>query len=180
MRPKIRNFLRWFRVCFAWLKRCCYYSINCEKVPGDEELSREHVCEVSCQYRLILGYIQVGNDLCLCYLCRKAPGTVLATVATTEWHSVEREEHTWRTLTSGHSLCVSRSVVSTLSNPMDCNLPGSSIHGILQARILEWVAISFSRRSSQPRDRNHVSCIAGRFFTIWATREALRPFLTPS
>ena len=45
-------------------------------------------------------------------------------------------------------------------------------HGILQARILEWVAISFSRGSFQPRDRTHVSCIVGTFFTNWATREA--------
>ena len=49
--------------------------------------------------------------------------------------------------------------------PLDCSLPGSSVCGILQARILEWVAISFSRRSSQPRDRTHVSCLAGRFCT---------------
>ena len=50
--------------------------------------------------------------------------------------------------------------------------PGSSVHGILQARILEWAAISFSRGSSQSRDGTQVSSIAGRFFTIWATREA--------
>ena len=49
---------------------------------------------------------------------------------------------------------------STLSDPVDCSPPGSSVHGILQARILEWVAISFSRGSSQPRDRTHVSCIS--------------------
>ena len=55
---------------------------------------------------------------------------------------------------------------------MDCSLPGSAVHGILQARILEWVAMTFSRGSSQPRDWTRVSCIAGRFFTIWATREA--------
>ena len=60
----------------------------------------------------------------------------------------------------------------TLCDPMDCSLPGSSVRGILQARILQWVAISFSRRSSQPRDRSWVSRIAGRCFTIWATREA--------
>ena len=48
----------------------------------------------------------------------------------------------------------------TLSNSMDCSLPGSSVHGIFQARILEWVAISFSRGSSQPRDQTWVSCIA--------------------
>ena len=53
------------------------------------------------------------------------------------------------------------------------NTPGSCLHGILQARILEWVAISFSRGSSLPRDQNRVSCIAGGFFTtIWVSREA--------
>ena len=57
----------------------------------------------------------------------------------------------------------------TLCDPMDCSLPGSSVHGILQARILEWVAIPFSRGSSWPRDWTQVSCIAGRFFTIRAT-----------
>ena len=51
---------------------------------------------------------------------------------------------------------------------MDCNLPGSSVHGIFQARILEWVAISFFRGSSRPRDRTQVSHIVGRLFTIWA------------
>ena len=55
---------------------------------------------------------------------------------------------------------------------MDGNLPGSEVHGILQARILEWAAISFSRGSSQPRDRTQVSCIADRRFTIWATRQS--------
>ena len=49
-------------------------------------------------------------------------------------------------------------------DPMDCSPPGSSVCGILQARILEWVAISSSRGSSQPRDQTWVSCIAGRFF----------------
>ena len=60
----------------------------------------------------------------------------------------------------------------TLCNPMDRSPPGSSVHGILQARILEWDAISFSRGSSRPRDRTQVSCIAGRCFNCWATREA--------
>ena len=61
-----------------------------------------------------------------------------------------------------------------LRNPMECSPPGSSVHEILQARILEWVAILFSRGSSQPRDHTQVSCIAGRLFTIWATREVLK------
>ena len=61
----------------------------------------------------------------------------------------------------------------TLFDPVDCSLPGSSIHGILQARILEWVAISFSRGSSRPRYQTWISCIAGRHFTLWATREGV-------
>ena len=60
----------------------------------------------------------------------------------------------------------------TLCDPMDCNLPGSSIHGIFQARVLEWAAISFSRGSSQPRDRTQVSYIADRHWIVWAIREA--------
>ena len=61
----------------------------------------------------------------------------------------------------------------TLAIPMDCSPSGSSVHGVFQARILEWVSMPFSRLSSHPRDRTWVSCIIGRFFTIWATREAL-------
>ena len=60
----------------------------------------------------------------------------------------------------------------TLHDPMACSVPGSSDNGVLQARIPEWVAIPFSRGSSQPRDGTWVSCIAGRFFTVWATKEA--------
>ena len=55
---------------------------------------------------------------------------------------------------------------------MDCSPAGFSVHGIFQARILEWIVIPISRGSSPPRDRTSVSCIAGRFFTVWATREA--------
>ena len=60
----------------------------------------------------------------------------------------------------------------TLYDPVDYSLPGFSVHGILQARILEWVTISFSRGSSRPRDRTQVSHIGGRRFNLWATREA--------
>ena len=59
-----------------------------------------------------------------------------------------------------------------LWNPMDCSLPSSSVHGIFQTRVLECVAISFSRGSSRPRGWIQVSHIAGRRFTVWATREA--------
>ena len=60
----------------------------------------------------------------------------------------------------------------TLCNPMDC-----TVHGILQARILQWVAFPFSRGSSQSRDRTQVSLIAGGFFANWAPREAPQWFL---
>ena len=63
-------------------------------------------------------------------------------------------------------------LVPTLCNPMHCSPPSSSVHGILQARMLKWVAIPFSRGSSQPRDWTQAFCTVGRFFTIWATREA--------
>ena len=56
----------------------------------------------------------------------------------------------------------------TLYDPMDY-----TVYGIFQARILEWIAIPFSRGSSQPRDRTQVSCTAGRFFTIWATESPI-------
>ena len=65
----------------------------------------------------------------------------------------------------------------TLCDPMDCSLPGSSVHGILQARILEWIAISFSRGSSWPRDQTLVSCISciGRWILYyWATSYLLQ------
>ena len=65
----------------------------------------------------------------------------------------------------------------TLCNLMDYSLSGSSIHGILQARILDWAAIPFSRGSSQSGDRTQVSCIAGRFFTVWARRDKEKKIL---
>ena len=70
---------------------------------------------------------------------------------------------------------VSWSVMYDSATPWTvCSLPGSSVHEILQARILEWVAISSSRWSFWPRDQTRVSCIVGRFFPVWATREAPR------
>ena len=64
----------------------------------------------------------------------------------------------------------------TLCDPTDVILPGSEIHGIFQARILEWAAISFSRGSSQPRDRTRVSCVADRRLIVWATRDYKRQY----
>ena len=85
----------------------------------------------------------------------------------------------WDTTTClwGWVLSVTRSVVSNSLWPYElCSQSGSSVHGILPARILEWVAIPFSRGTSRLRNRNRISSIAGRFFTIWATRDYL-PFL---
>ena len=74
-------------------------------------------------------------------------------------------------------VCLVAQTCPTLCNPMDCSLPGSSVQGVLQARILEWVAIPSSRGSSQPRDQTHVSCgsCIGRsgFLTTKATWESL-------
>ena len=71
-----------------------------------------------------------------------------------------------------HMCVLFAQLCSTLCDSMDCSSPGSFVHGILQARLLEWVPILFFGGSSQPRDGTQVSCIAGIFFTIWATREA--------
>ena len=71
-------------------------------------------------------------------------------------------------------LCLVTQSCPTLCDPMDCSPPGSSVHGIFQARILEWVAISFSRGTSWPRDWTGFSRIVGRSFTVWATGEALQ------
>ena len=63
---------------------------------------------------------------------------------------------------------------STLCHPMACSPPGSFAHGVLQARILEWVAIPFSRRPSWPRDQTPVSYIAGGFFTFWTDGKVIQ------
>ena len=64
------------------------------------------------------------------------------------------------------AVCLVAQSYPTLCNPMDCSLPGSSVHGILQTRKQEWVAIPSSMGSSQPRDQTQVSCVTGGFFTI--------------
>ena len=68
-------------------------------------------------------------------------------------------------------LCMCVQLCPTLCGPMNCSPPGSSVYGISQARILEWVAISSSRGSSWPRDRTHVSCIVRWILYHWATEE---------
>ena len=86
--------------------------------------------------------------------------TLLCVVIQFSHHHLLKERK-WKLFSQCPALC----------DPMDSNLPDSCVHGILQARILEWVAVPFSRGSSQPRDQTQVFRIAGRFFTVWAIRE---------
>ena len=97
--------------------------------------------------------------------------------ATTVWFSVWTKPE--NRLAAAAAAAKSLQSCLTLCNPIDSSPPGSPIPGILQATVLEWVTISFSRGSSQPRDRIHVSHIAGEFFTSWAIRESSsgQPFL---
>ena len=83
----------------------------------------------------------------------------------TSW--VTREARMWKCESEIAQSC------QTLCDPMGCSLPGSSVHGIFQERILAWFAISFSRGSSRPRDWTWVSHNVVRLFTFWANREAL-------
>ena len=89
----------------------------------------------------------------------------------------QRSKYTGRT-DSQNSICGRKVKVlvallgPSLCNPMNYCPPNFSVHGILQARTLEWASIPFLRGSSQPRDETYVSCIAGKFINIWATREA--------
>ena len=108
---------------------------------------------------------RVKSLIPFCWSWSKLPGTGrlgslgLYSVELEQWCESERES-------AVAQLCL------TLCDPVDCSPPGSSVHGILQARIVERVAISFSRGSSRPRDQTQVSRIAGRCFNLWATREA--------
>ena len=86
---------------------------------------------------------------------------------TTKWSKSERE----RQISHDTTYVVVESLSRVWS--MNCSPPGSSVHGISQTRILAWIAISFSKESSQPRDRTRIFCIDRRILYHWATREAL-------
>ena len=89
-------------------------------------------------------------------------------------------EKLWQSVTSLRFVVVVQSLSCVwLCNPMDCSAPGSSVHGILQARILEWVVMPSSRGSSQPRDQTHISCIGRWILYHWATSEALPEVAQP-
>ena len=85
-----------------------------------------------------------------------------------DYHSTSQVTITPRphSSTSSRNMSLVAQVCPSLCDPMDCSPPGSSAHGTLQARILEWVAICFSRGSSPPGGQTQVFCIAGRFFTV--------------
>ena len=98
----------------------------------------------------------------------------------TEWSSQREWTHVipapGQTTDSEYCCCFTK-LCLTLCDPMDCSLPGSSVHGIFQARILEWGAIPFSRGSSGPGDQTAVSCIGRWILYHWATFEAYLPNL---
>ena len=121
--------------------------------PSNISLDLLACCPVSKQYELGLG--NSTTELTLFHYFHK----------TSPLHSVFRS--LWSNQTESES--ASYQSCPTLCDPMDCSPPGSSVHGILQARLLEWVAISYSKGSSWPRDQTQIFCVAGRVFTIWAT-----------
>ena len=114
-----------------------------------------------------------GTVLWVGYMMEKKSTQPCLQENTVQWRR-EGKNHTW--VIACVRVCVLLSCFSRvqLYNTMDCCLTDFSVHGILHARTLEWVATPSSRESSQPRDWTHVSCIsciAGRFFTHWATWE---------
>ena len=110
-------------------------------------------------------------------LWTKAPPVVRHGLALTldSLHSISPHPHVGWSLAPPQGAVVivqSLSHVQLFSDPMDCSPPGSSVHGNFQARLLEWVATSFSRGSSQPRDWTHNSWMGRRILYCWATWEA--------
>ena len=92
-------------------------------------------------------------------------------VAPTQGEQGETVKRHWCSLVCCRCFCSVAKFCPTLCDPVNYSVPGSSVHGIFQARILEWVAVSFSRGSSWLRDQAQVSCTTGRFFTVWITRK---------
>ena len=111
--------------------------------------------------------MQKGHLHLVCFSNRISQSYTLYSKLILSYYSTLVMKKQWVHRNIIHIICVCLVAQScpTLSNPIDCNPPGSSVHGIFQARILDWVAISFSRGPSWPRNQTHVSCTAGRFFT---------------
>ena len=124
----------------------------------DTTESAEHTCPVPSAWVSTMDTgVAIGAEARFSPLSPPCREAVVQYTAHTAVHRSSGRMHQFSLIT--HS-CL------TLCDPMDCSLPGSSVYGILQARILEWVAISFFRGSSRPRDRTQVSCIAGRCFNL--------------
>ena len=124
---------------------------------------------------LLIFFLKVSFGICQIWLHHLAPGIQFVD-QTSPWTLQLECLHQAQGLFCAQGYCTVLGLVTqpclTHWDPMDCSLPGSSVPGILQGRILEWVAIPSSRGSSQPRDGTQVSHIAGGFFTVWAAREA--------
>ena len=140
----------------------CYYCCHTHRLSP-------HQCPSFLLYRVVLS----SWTLCMLSLCLLHPANSCLAFRTQTLVSAGNYFDYVPALQDGHpSYMLSSFLVTqlcpTLCNPMDCSPSGSSIYGIFQARILEWVAMSFSRGSSQPRDWTWVSHIVGRHFTIWA------------
>ena len=151
------------------------YVIFMSDMPLNSDLLENIICWKKTQalrldtwnFNSLLIYLCCGLNVCVCPNC----------IYWNPHHQGDgvKRWSLWELIRSMRVVCLLVTQLwPTLCEPMDCSPPGSFAHGIFQARILEWVAISFSRRSSQPRDQTWVYHLAGKLFTAWATREATR------
>ena len=156
------------------------HSLNPSHVPVTMPASDVTYFNEGCQ-QLWMDAFRAGVTLsppCM-FICKYASrNKKLCSVASASFHGVKTatNDHFQATGITSLSAELGKVLViqssPTLFDSMDSSLSGSSVHWILKARILQWIAIPSSRGSSKPRDRTWVSCIAGRFFTIWFTWEA--------
>ena len=112
---------------------------------------------------------KVSRQLCECHLCTHIEESIKWRV---KLQVVSEGAGTAQAVEEILCCCLGAQSCPPLWDPMDCSLPGSSVHGISQARILEWVAIAFSRGSFQPGEWTCVSCIGRKILYFWAIREA--------
>ena len=156
-----------------------------EKETTEDEMAGWHHRLDGHEFEWTPGVGDEQGGLACCYLCGRNESDMTERLNWTELNWVLQKKSSaisgfrsyWRKLTTESESEVAQSC-PTLCDPMDCSPLGSTAHGILQARILEWVAISFSRGSSQPRDQTQVSHIAGRRFNLWAIREAMNIYIS--
>ena len=166
--------LEWQRACRGLRQREALLHLSCEFMVSRVQNFSTDTAHFPQSLRFLISGTLLIPQFCCCCLVTKLCLT-LCSPMDCSYHSSNllRAELLYHT---NKWVSVSSSVMSN-SLRTHGSPPGSSVHGILHARILEWVAIPFSRGSSQPRDRTRVSCVAGRFFTDWATREAQQNIL---